>query len=163
MKKLNKKGFTLIELLAVIVILAILVTVSIPAVTKYLGTARKGTFVTNAQTAISAVRNHVISTGVINGNYAVSEVNNLFESGKKLTKSPYGKEYSSNSYVQVEHDDATNVTTYSICLIDTNGAGIALTEEGNLKDDSVKTTGVTCTLPTDLNTVACDENPDNCS
>ena len=36
MKKLinNKKGFTLIELLAVIVILAILVMVAIPAVTK---------------------------------------------------------------------------------------------------------------------------------
>ena len=32
MKKLNKKGFTLIELLAVVVILAILVTVSVPAV-----------------------------------------------------------------------------------------------------------------------------------
>ena len=38
MKKLNKKGFTLIELLAVVVILAILVTVSVPAVVKYLGT-----------------------------------------------------------------------------------------------------------------------------
>ena len=34
MKKLNKKGFTLIELLAVVVILAILVTVSVPAVVK---------------------------------------------------------------------------------------------------------------------------------
>ena len=42
MKKLlnNKKGFTLIELLAVIVILAILVMVAIPAVTKYLNSAR---------------------------------------------------------------------------------------------------------------------------
>ena len=35
MKKLNKKGFTLIELLAVVVILAILVTVSVPAVVKF--------------------------------------------------------------------------------------------------------------------------------
>ena len=41
MKKLNKKGFTLIELLAVVVILAILVTVSVTAVVKYLGTARR--------------------------------------------------------------------------------------------------------------------------
>ena len=61
MKKLNKKGFTLIELLAVIVILAILVAVSVPAVTRYLNTARKGTFADNAQSAISAVRNEVLA------------------------------------------------------------------------------------------------------
>ena len=52
----NKKGFTLIELLAVIVILAILVAVSIPAVTKYLETARKGTYTSNAQAAIRAIK-----------------------------------------------------------------------------------------------------------
>ena len=62
MKKLNKKGFTLIELLAVIVILAILVAVAIPAVTRYLNTAREGTYADNAQAAISVVRNDVIST-----------------------------------------------------------------------------------------------------
>ena len=33
MKKVNNKGFTLIELLAVIVILAILIMVAMPAVT----------------------------------------------------------------------------------------------------------------------------------
>ena len=61
MKKLNKKGFTLIELLAVIVIMAILVAVAIPAVTRYLDTARKGTYVDNAQAAVGAVRNEVIT------------------------------------------------------------------------------------------------------
>ena len=65
MKKVlkNRKGFTLIELLAVIVILAILVMVAIPAVTKYLNQARQGTFVDNAKSAISAVRNDVIISG----------------------------------------------------------------------------------------------------
>ena len=61
MKKLNKKGFTLIELLAVVVILAILVTVSVPAVVKYLGTARRETYATNALRAIDAAKKKVLS------------------------------------------------------------------------------------------------------
>ena len=72
MKKLNKKGFTLIELLAVIVIMAILVAVAIPAVTRYLDTARKGTYYDNIAAAVSAVRNDVISnnfTGARGGVY----------------------------------------------------------------------------------------------
>ena len=148
MKKLNKKGFTLIELLAVIVILAILVTVSVPAVTKYLGTARKGTYVTNAQTAISAVRNDVIINGTVNGTYTLTQINELMESGKKLTKSPYGKAYKNTSYITVVYDDTTKITTYSVCLVDDGGAGIALTAESDLNDDSVKTNGITCTAPT---------------
>ena len=54
MKK--KTGFTLIELLAVIVILALLVGAAVVAVTRYLNTSRKGTFVTSANAAIKAVR-----------------------------------------------------------------------------------------------------------
>ena len=64
MKKLNKKGFTLIELLAVIVILAILIAVAVPAITRYLAEARKGTFVDNAQAAITAVRDEEIISSI---------------------------------------------------------------------------------------------------
>lgn len=40
MKRLNKKGFTLVELLAVIIILAIVVTVSIPAITNVINDSK---------------------------------------------------------------------------------------------------------------------------
>lgn len=122
MKKLinNKKGFTLIELLAVIVILAILVMVAIPAVTKYLNTARQGTFADNAQSAISAVRNDVIAKGLQEKTYDLSEINELLE--KKLLTSPFGGEYCYESYIKVNTNNNGNAT-YSIKLFDKDGHG----------------------------------------
>ena len=50
MKRLNNKGFTLIELLAVIVILAIVVAITIPAVLSSINSARTSAFETTAKT-----------------------------------------------------------------------------------------------------------------
>ena len=49
MKRLNKKGFTLVELLAVIIILAIVVGLTIPAVLTVTTNAKKKAFDTAAQ------------------------------------------------------------------------------------------------------------------
>ncbi len=147
MKKLNSKGFTLIELLAVIVILAILVAVSVPAVTKYLATARKGTFADNAQTAISAVRNDVISKFETSGNtsYDLAAINALLE--KKLNKSPYGKAYETDSYVSVTAN-ADGSYSYSICIHDAGGNGIVLTPETEVNETAVTTGVSSCTVTT---------------
>jgi len=150
MKKLNKKGFTLIELLAVIVILAILVAVAIPAVTRYLNTARKGTYASNAASAISVVRNEVISTGVTSTKtYNLAKINEMLE--KKLEKSPYGANYTADSFVQVTFS-ATGEATYAICLLDGKGNGFYGSDsakavlEINAIDDNVKNnlSGKTC-------------------
>ena len=119
MKKLkNNKGFTLIELLAVIVILAILVAVAVPAVTRYLNTARKGTFASNAQAAISVVRNDVISNNITsNTQYDLNKINSMLE--KQLKKSPYGTAY--NGFVDVKFTNGA--ATYYICLLDEGGNG----------------------------------------
>lgn len=140
--KNNKKGFTLIELLAVIVILAILVMVAIPAVTKYLNTARQGTFLDNARSAIGAVRNEIVINGAAKTEFSVNEINNLLE--KKLVTSPFGGCYCNGS--KITYDAAAN--TYSITLYDENGYGWTTpVEENSLKEDDVKITGVTA--PTD--------------
>lgn len=151
MKKLlnNKKGFTLIELLAVIVILAILVMVAIPAVTKYLNSARQGTFVDNAQAAISAVRNDVITKGTGSAIYTIDEINDLLE--KKLETSPFGSNYNkTDSYVRVVQTEKTGSSgeyeyKYYMCLVDSEGHGFEETEENDLDAKDVKMSGITCT------------------
>ena len=133
MKKLNKKGFTLIELLAVIVILAILIAVAVPAITRYLAEARKGTFVDNAQAAITAVRDEMIISSIGTTSvsydagtkyiekdtkatvYTKDAINKLLE--KKLNTSPYGNVYSADSYIKVTQASDGTYTFY-VCLSD---------------------------------------------
>ena len=116
----NKKGFTLIELLAVIVILALLVAVAIPAVTKYLNTSRKGVFADNASVAISAVRNQTIIDGASKLEYNLDDINKLLE--KELKNSPWGKAYTeAKVIVTPTTDNTTKITTYDYKIFLTDG------------------------------------------
>ena len=141
MKKIknNNKGFTLIELLAVIVILAILVMVAIPAVTKYLESSRQNTYIDTARSAVDAVRqDYIINGGLKNRNK--DEINKVLE--KQLVTSPYGKKYTS-ACIKINDTNATaNLTdtkkvTYSICL--TDGTKGVDGEENNLEVKTVTT------------------------
>ena len=129
MKKLNKKGFTLIELLAVIVILALLVAVAIPSITKYLNTTRAGVFKNDAHTAINVASNDDLSFNnfrdgaeyIIDGTNpkapdtdTVKYVNNLLQT--KLKKSPYGEEYSGK--VVIRYESGSLEPTFEIYLTD---------------------------------------------
>ena len=131
MKK--KRGFTLIELLAVIVILALLVALAIPAVTKYLDTSRRNAFAINANQAIEAVRKDVIQKGVsIDTTYSLSDINDLLE--KQLIKSPFNSLYSDKSNIEVTFIGEN--TTFSICLVDKLKHGIN-TDENNINGSNV--------------------------
>ncbi len=146
--KNNKKGFTLIELLAVIVILAILVAVAIPAVMRYLATSREDTFRTNASRAIETIRTDVTFSGINESvYYPLSEINGLLD--KKLVTSPYGNKFGNDSYVKVTISGGT--TTYSVCL--TDGTYGISADENTLATAEVSNTTKSCTTPTDAKEV----------
>ncbi len=134
MKK-NNKGFTLIELLAVIVILAILVAVAIPSVTKYLNDARKGSMQNEAAELVTAARTYIVAnnitksgkfvfniggktaTWVPNGSTLAANqpIDNVVQ--KNLVNSPYGNKYKV-AYVEVSRDTQTGESKFKLHLTD---------------------------------------------
>ena len=144
MRKLNRKGFTLIELLAVIIILAILMTLAITAMSGYIRDARKDTFVTTAQQYANAVR-----LSFVNGEYdatkmpgrgeclAVSTNSVALESGSH--ESPFGQDYSDNSYVIVFNNTTSGQDKYEyfVQMTDKAGNGFGVLLESTLDGDLV--------------------------
>lgn len=79
MKKLNKnnEGFSLIELIIVIAIMAVLVAVIAPSLSKYLGTSKKSTDDKNIDEVVAQVKNCIADATVqnisgLNGTYTLT-------------------------------------------------------------------------------------------
>ena len=144
MKKLNRKGFTLIELLAVIIILAILMTLAITAMSGYIRGARKDTFVTTAQQYANAAR-----LSFVNGEYSadvmpargqclvVSTNTIALESGSH--ESSFGQAYTDNSYIIIFNNTTTGQDKYEyyIQMEDKAHNGFGVLEENTLDGDLV--------------------------
>ncbi len=143
-KRLDQKGFTLIELLAVIIILAILMTLAITAMSGYIRDAKKDTFVTTAQQYANAVR-----LSFVNGEYdaaempgrgeclAVSTNSIALESGTH--ESPFGQKFSENSYIIILNDTTTGEDKYEyfVQMSDAAGNGFGVLQESTLNGDLV--------------------------
>ena len=146
-KKVNKKGFTLIELLAVIIILAILMTLAITAMSGYIRNARKDTFITTAQQYANAAR-----LSFINGEYnatpgrdqclVVQTSTVALESGSTDSSfdQPFDEE---NSYIVIRNVTQTSATgaddayEYYIQMADQQGNGFGLKQENDIEREDV--------------------------
>ena len=142
----NKKGFTLIELLAVIVILAVLLAIAIPAVTSYINNSKKDSFISNAKFYIDSVRNDntladdmpILLTD--EKMIRIADIN--LEKGEK--KSAYGNDWvDENSYVVIRNTGSLDFPkyTYYIALEDEKGYCLELTDEASLERGLVKKGG----------------------
>ncbi len=142
MRKLkNKKGFTLIELLAVIIILAILMTLAITAMSGYIRNARKDTFRTTALQYANAAR-----LSFVNGDYDVPgrgqclviKTNSIaLESGSH--ESSFGQAFTDNSYVIIHNNTTSGQDKYDYYLQmeDAAGNGFGVILETDLERDHV--------------------------
>ena len=156
----NDKGFSLVELLAVVCILAILVSVALPAVSKYLDSSRRETLIDNSLAAISAVKSNMIMEGYNNKVYTIDEINNILD--KKLYDSSFsgnskfvglgkGEVYSDDyegsmivaSRELVDADTNKYKYEFKMCLYDEDGRGFYLTDEKKLDSNVVMLEGVT--------------------
>ena len=137
----NRKGFTLIELLAVIIILAILMTLAITAMSGYIRNARKDTFRTTALQYANAAR-----LSFVNGDYdipargecLVIKTNSIaLESGSH--ESSFGQEFTDNSYVIIHNNTTSGQDKYDYYLQmeDNAGNGFGVILETDLERDHV--------------------------
>ena len=140
MKKLrrNNKGFTLIELLAVIVILAILMTLAITSMSGYIIDSKKNTFVSAANQYLNSVR-----YSLLNGDYeapatggctvvSMSEVDTENNNNKSTFSSTYDW---NNSYVVIVNNSGTY--EYYMQMIDSSKNGFELMAEQSLDKDDI--------------------------
>lgn len=132
MKRLNKKGFTLIELLAVITIIAILMFLAIPSVSRIIENSRSDTFVTNAKSYANSAKklwtadglycgsNSQLSSSMVDGDYYIlidtadDTIYPLLESGGL---SPWGNR-DVKGYVRIQKLDDGKKTKYYVALTD---------------------------------------------
>ena len=115
----NNKGFTLVETIAVIIILGVVLSIAVPSITNVVKSTNKNRMISDAETFISEVKEYVESDTI--GNTPSDNKYTLGNIKSKLSKSPYGKEYKADSYVQIVNN------SYNVCL--TDGEYKAATEE----------------------------------
>ena len=153
MKLNNKKGFTLIELLAVIVILAILLAIAIPSVSKYISNAKKSTYIVNVKEYANAAQKElnlvdsVYNAPVNNGESILitfASLKNTLENGGKT--SPYGGEFDENhSYILVVNEGTAAKPKYGYYIAARDTKGYAIGVEGVakvIKSDDLKEANV---------------------
>ena len=86
MKKMNNKGFSLIELIIVIAIMAILVAIIAPNLTKYLGKSKKNTDKKNADEIASNIQTAITNYNLDNDTLLESVTLTWGSDGKVSTK-----------------------------------------------------------------------------
>ena len=139
----NRKGFTLIELLAVIVILAILLAVAIPRVTKYISDSRRDSFIATAREFADTVTKNATSEmydlPISNGDVTIVSIN-MVELQKGGKKSAYnGKWINDSSYVAIINvgTDIDPKYDYYIAITDSKKYTLPLTYSDQITSDKI--------------------------
>ena len=135
--KRNQKGCTLIELLAVIVILGVLLAIAVPAVTKYINSSKKSTFISNVKQFADSARSDALAGTyqfpVSNGQATVVSFEKIEPSLEKGGHtSSYDGTWTENSFIVIVNEGTAEAPryVYYIAAMDSNNYGIGTLAEG---------------------------------
>lgn len=145
----NKKGFTLVELLAVIVILALIMSIAVVSMSSVMDSARRGTMKETAAQIIAGVRQQLTLN---NATYNDTSKGRNYENGvyyffnmelleKGGTEAPLG-----GTYAIIANRDANPSTVKAgTTTVATSKVGTALYQVTNVSAAPTATSGITCT------------------
>ena len=126
MKRLNKKGFTLIELLAVIVILAIVVSITIPAITNTINSSKNNTMKVAVDAAQKWLEDQLV---IYNTNAEIADT--AFKAVEQTTGLNTGATFNSNNNSNVFKAlemETKDVTTIKITKVDESRYCVEITQ-----------------------------------
>ena len=109
MKKMNNKGFSLIELIIVIAIMAVLVAIIAPNLTKYLGKSKQETDKTNRAEIVKQVKNAIAEA-------ATDDSQTILIAGAETSatsSATYTISRTTAGVISVTPSDATNNTVFA--------------------------------------------------
>ncbi len=142
---MKKNGFTMVELLAVIVILGVLLSIAVPAVSNYIVNSKKESYVVVMDEYLDGARKLIIS-GEYQAPLDKNEVTilsfDVIPLEKGSTTSPFGSEWvDSKSYVAVVNSGTGEDPKYSYYITsqDKNGYALPMKKEGEFgRQDIIK-------------------------
>ena len=112
MKKMNNKGFSLIELIIVIAIMAILVAIIAPNLTKYLGKSKKKTDSKNADEIAQQLQTAITDYETDNGELCAddSNVKLKWDADDGAVNDSNGDTAAPDDFLKIVNDNITNST-----------------------------------------------------
>ncbi len=137
---MNRKAFTLIELLATIVIIGILTSIALPAITGYLGTSKKRLFLNDALENQKIISQEVILDRFklpIEKNEVTIVSTSLLEKERDSYQSSFGFLYAENkSYVAIVNQGTRDDPKYEyyVALQDLGKNALPLTKVDDIVD-----------------------------
>lgn len=148
---MNKKGFTLVELLAVIAILAILVIIALPNVMGMFNSAKKSTFVTEAEKIYQQVTTDFVSDNLkqsgqrvycqIDGTTSITKATttdiSCSDASANSTSKKLNLNTTKNYYIEVGSDGTVGrFIVYDASYVVAYASGV--TKVTDIKEDDVK-------------------------